>query len=134
MKKFAATATGCCIVGLYTLLLSQSNEIEVGISKYPSNVTYGYVQVGTTAHPAFLQVPEDNLFLRSTSKVPSRLHAAEFDRESLFCSTSRRLLTKVALITPDFARMVDDVMLGQGNWSTLDHGNKVVILELHRGR
>jgi len=36
VKKFAAT--GYCFGGLYTLLLSQSNEIKVGNSRYPSNV------------------------------------------------------------------------------------------------
>jgi len=36
VKKFAAT--GYCFGGLYTLLLSQRNEIKVGITEYPLNV------------------------------------------------------------------------------------------------
>lgn len=36
VKEFAAT--GYCFGGLYTLLLSQRNEIKVGISEYPLNV------------------------------------------------------------------------------------------------
>jgi dienelactone hydrolase len=36
VKTFAAT--GYCFGGLYTLLLSQRNEIKVGISEYPLNV------------------------------------------------------------------------------------------------
>lgn len=36
VKKFAAT--GYCFGGLYTLLLSQKNEIKVGFSEYYSNV------------------------------------------------------------------------------------------------
>lgn len=35
------------------------------------------------------------------------------------CSNIRGLLTIVALLTPALATTVDDVMHGQGNWSTL---------------
>ena len=119
VKKFAAT--GYCFGGLYTLLLSQSNEIKVRISEYPSNVCSRSRQVGTTAHPSLWQVPEDILVLRNTSHVPFQMHTAEFDGESLFESHSmvRRLLMIAVLLTPALANVVDDVMLGHGNWSTL---------------
>jgi hypothetical protein len=48
----------------------------------------GYVQVGTTAHLALWQVPEDILVLRNTSHLPFQMHSAEFDREFLFARCS----------------------------------------------
>jgi len=80
--------------------------------------TYGYGQVGTTAHPSLWQVAEDILVLRKTSEVPFQVHTAEFDSE-YYSPKGLLLLIIVALLTPALASVVDDVMLGHGNWSTL---------------
>ena len=80
--------------------------------------TYEYGQVATTAHPSLWQVPEDILVLRNTSEVRFQVHTAELD--SRYSSLKiRRLLIIVALLTPALASVVDDVMHGSGNWSTL---------------
>ncbi|KAL0571978.1 hypothetical protein V5O48_009980 [Marasmius crinis-equi] len=55
--------TGYCFGGLYTTLLSQTNEVEVAVM----------------SHPSLLTIPDDIDVIIANSSVPVEIHSAELD-------------------------------------------------------